>query len=185
MDNAANRKFAMAASPVNWYEVAKLMHENAHLLHTSPQGLVSYSDGETFITRRATNKSVFLLAAFALENLIKAYLVYENPNYIEGGQLSKKLLNGHGLSTLQKQCKNIPSPKRTLHIFETLEIGINSWARYPCSTSVERESKERTVTPEFWNAYNEVFELYSKKLEILLSKKWKGAYGEISYVEFH
>lgn len=160
------------------------MHENAHILHSSTHGYVAYSDGNGTKTRRTTNRSVFLLAAFALENLIKAYLVYENPHYIEGGRLSKQLLNGHGLSKLQKQCKKVPSPKRTRHVFETLEVGINSWARYPCSTSVERESAERTVTPEFWNAYNRVFDLYSRRLEELLSKKWKGAYGEIGHVEF-
>ena len=184
MDTEANRKFASAAHPLNWYEVAKLLHENASTLHNSPQGYVIYSDGVNEITQKTSNRSVFLLAAFALENLIKAFLIYENPKYIEGGRLSNQLLNKHSLSKLQKQCKNIPSPKRTLHVFETLEVGINSWARYPCATSIDRESQERTVTPQFWEAYNNVFNLYSKKLEKLLSKKWKGAYGEEGHVEF-
>jgi len=184
MGTRINREFAESASPLNWYEVAKLMHENAHILHSAPQGYVSYSTGDKQITRRTTNRSVFLLAAFALENLIKAYLVYENPHYIEGGKLSKKLLNGHSLSKLQQECKKIPSPKRTLHVFQTLEVGVNSWARYPCSTSIERESIERTVTHEFWHSYNKVFDLYSNRLESLLSKKWKGAYGKVGYVVF-
>jgi hypothetical protein len=184
MDIEANKIFAQAAHPLNWYEVAKLMHENASTLHNSPQGYVTYSDGVNNISRRTSNRSVFLLAAFALENLIKAFLIYENPKYIKGGRLSNHLLNKHSLSKLQKKCKKIPSPKRTLHVFETLEIGVNSWARYPCATSIERESKERTVTPEFWEAYNNVFNLYSEKLEKLLSKKWEGPYGEAGHVEF-
>jgi hypothetical protein len=184
MDSQKEQLFAKAAYPLNWYEVAKLMHKNAHALHTMPQGLVTYSDDVNSITRPTSNRSVFLLAAFALENLIKAFLIYENPQYIRGGKLSRQLLNSHSLSKLQKKCKKIPSPKRTFYVFETLEVGVNSWARYPCATSIVKESAERTVTPEFWGAYNKVFDLYSKRLEKLLSKKWKGPYGEVGYVTF-
>jgi hypothetical protein len=65
-----------------------------------------------------------------------------------------------------------------------LEVGVNSWARYPCSTAVERETEERAITPEFWAAYNRVFDLYSRRLETLLAKLWKGPYGEEMRVEF-
>jgi len=160
------------------------MHENAHVLHNSPQGSVIYIDDVRRVSRRTSNRPVFLLAAFAMENLLKAFLIYENPNYIEGGKLSKRLLNGHGLSQLQQQCKKIPQPKRTRHVLEALEVGVNSWARYPCSTSVERQSLERAVTDELWAEYNRVFDLYSKRLELLLSKTHKGAYGEKYSVKF-
>lgn len=181
---ADHRAFAEAASPVNWYEVAKLMHENAHVLHNAPQGLVTYSTGTKSITRRTSNRPVFLLAAFAMENLLKAFLIHQHPQYIEGGRLARELLNGHSLSKLQGKCKNIPAPKRTRHVFETLEVGVNSWARYPCSTAVERESVERAVTPQFWAEYNRVFDLYSQRLEKILSKRSVGAFGEVSSVEF-
>jgi hypothetical protein len=183
-DNA-HRDFARAALPLNWYENAKLLHENAHTLHaTQHQRAVVYSDGIRAKQRSTTSRAVFLLSAFALENLIKAFLIYENPTYIEGGKLSKKLLNGHSLSGLQKACKKIPSPLRTRFVFEALEVGVNSWARYPCSTAIERETEERAVTPEFWAAYNKVFDLYSRRLESLLEKLWKGPYGEEMRVEF-
>jgi len=184
MDSLANREFAAAASPLNWYEVAKLMHENAHVLHRAPQGYVSYTEKGRHITRPTSNRSVFLLAAFAMENLVKAFLIYENPHYIEGGKLSRELLNGHSLTKLQEKSRKLPQPKRTRHVLDTLEVGVNSWARYPCSTSIERQSFERAVTPEFWSEYNRVFDLYSKKLEGLLTKKHRGAYAQVGYVEF-
>jgi hypothetical protein len=184
MNTAENREFACAASPLNWYEIALLMHENAYVLHHASQGSSSYLQGKDLVTHHSSNRPVFLLAAFAMENLVKAYLIYENPQYIEGGRLSKKLLNGHSLSKLQKQCRKIPQPKRTLSVLETLEVGVNSWARYPCSTAKDRQTWERTVTPEFWKEYNRVFDLYGAKLVKLLSKKWRGAYGEITYVKF-
>jgi hypothetical protein len=169
---------------MNWYEIAKLMHENAHILHAAPQGFVTYSTGTNSIRRRASNRPVFLLAAFAMENLLKAFLVHQHPEYVEGGRLSRALLNGHDLGKLQSNCKNIPAPKRTRHVFETLAAGVNSWARYPCSTSIARASEERAVTPELWAEYNRVFELYSRRLEQLLSRPWKGPYGEVSYVTY-
>jgi hypothetical protein len=184
IDTPKNRDFAKAASPLNWYEVAKLLHDNAHQLHNSLQGQITYYEGNKTITRKTSNRSVFLLAAFSLENLIKAFLVLENPQYIENGRLSKQLLNGHSLTKLQMSCKKIPSPKRTKNVFEVLEIGINSWARYPCGTSADKETPEKSMTDELWLAYNKVFNLYSKRLEVLLSKRWRGAYGEIGYVVF-
>lgn len=177
-------KFAERALPLNWLEVAKLLHENAKLLHNNDQGSLTQIFHGKAVTRRISNRPVFLLAAFALENLLKAYLIYENPNYIEGGRLSRNLLNGHSLSQLQKACRNIPSPKRTRHVFETLEVGVNSWARYPCSTSVTRETEEREVTDAFWLEYNKVFDLYRRRLEALLAKRWIGPYGEVVVVSF-
>lgn len=185
MIESSNQKFVASALPLNWYEVAKLMYESAQALHTGPQGTISHIEGSRIKTRRVTNRPVFLLAAFALENLIKAFLIYENPRYIEGGRLSRELLNGHGLSALQKACRKVPAPIRTRHVFETLEVGVNSWARYPCSTTAARETEERTVSNEVWAEYCKVFELYSRKLEKLLSKRWKGPYGEVTYVRFN
>jgi hypothetical protein len=184
MESNRNRYFANTAHPMNWYEVAKLMHENANLLHNIPQRYIAYSDGVESTTRPTNNQSVFLLASFALENLIKAFLIYENPHYIAHGKLSCKLLNGYSLTELQGKCKQIPSPKRTRYVFKILEAGINSWARYPCATSVEREAKERVVMAEFWASYNRVFNLYSKRFEQLLSKKWKGPYGWVGHVVY-
>ncbi len=180
----AHLEFAENAVPLNWLEVAKLLHENAQVLHNNNLGTITQTRRGKTVTRRASNRPVFLLAAFALENLLKAYLIYENPKYIEGGKLSRQLLNGHGLSQLQSKCRKIPSPKRTRQVFEILEVGVNSWARYPCSTSVERETNEREVTDAFWREYNKVFDLYRVRLETLLTKRWKGPYGKVGYVTF-
>ena len=73
MDNYINRQFALAASPLNWYELAKLMHENAHILHNAPQSLILFRSESKQINEPSSNRSVFLLAAFSMENLIKAF----------------------------------------------------------------------------------------------------------------
>ena len=180
----AHKAFAEAASALNWYEVAKLLHESAQVLHDAPQGTISFSERGRTKVRRTSNRSVFLLAAFAMENLLKAFVVREHPELTEGGRLSRSLRNRHGLVGLQGMCKHIPSPKRTRHVLQTLEVGVNSWARYPCATSAEQESEERAVTPEFWAAYLKVFDEYSARLELLLSRRNRGAYGAVYHVEF-
>ena len=180
----AHEAYAEAASALNWYEVAKLLHESAQVLHDAPQGTVSFSAGGQTKVRRASNRAVFLLAAFAMENLLKSFIVREHPEFTEGGRLSRALRNRHGLVGLQGMCKQIPSPVRTRHVLETLAVGINSWARYPCATSAEHESEERAVTPEFWAEYNVVFSKYSARLESLLSEKNRGAYGGVYQVKF-
>lgn len=184
MSSREHREFAESAHPLNWYEVANLLYDNACKLQKIPQGRVSYYDGNAITSRRTSNRAVYLLAAFALENLIKAFLIYENPHYIEGGKLSNQILNGHGLAKLQGMCKKIPSPKRTQHIFRTLEVGVSSWARYPCATSVQRQSDELSVTPELWCEYCRVFNLYSERLERLLENNWNGPHGITGRVIF-
>ena len=56
-----------------------------------------------------TNKSG--IGWFALENAIKAFLVYENPQWISNGKLGRPL-RSHKLIALQKQSKHIPFKKR-------------------------------------------------------------------------
>ena len=50
------------------------------------------------------DKSIFLLGGFALENAIKAFLVYENPDWVSGGRLSRNLKT-HSLTKLQAKAK--------------------------------------------------------------------------------
>ena len=183
--NEAEKYFAYRATPVAWYEVAKLLYENAQTLYETRGQKIYYVDHsrkestETY----TINRSVFLLSGFALENLLKAYIVYEFPQYIEGGNLSRPL-KSHKLTNLRDKSNLIPYKNRYKWVFESFEEGINSWARYPCGVSSNSTTLEKEVTNKLWVAYQKVFELYSTKLEVLLSKKWQGPYGEESSIQF-
>jgi hypothetical protein len=56
---------------------------------------------------REIDKPVFSLGSFALENAIKAFLVYENPSWVSNGRLSGRL-KSHKLTQLQQLSKHIP-----------------------------------------------------------------------------
>ncbi len=185
LPSEADKYFANRATPIAWYEVAKLLNENAQTLFNTKSQKIWYVDHlrnertETY----TINRSVFLLSDFALENLLKAFIVYENPSYIEKGKLSNPL-KSHKLSKLQQQCSLVPYKNRYKWVFESFEEGLNSWARYPCGDSSQSTTLEKAVTEKLWQVYKKVFALYSTKLEKLLSENWQGPYGDGSSVKF-
>lgn len=181
----SHKLFAKEARPLNWYEIAKLIKENAEVLYNNTsQGVVSYgSHKKGYITRNISNRSVFLLSAFALENLLKSYLVYENPCYIKDGKLSSQL-RSHKLTKLYKSCKKIPPMHSFEYVFSSLEEGVESWSRYPCAISMDKQLTESEMTEELWRHYNDLFEILSDHLEKLLSQMWTDPYGEQGYCGF-
>jgi len=125
---------------------------------------------------RNIDKSVFLLGGFALENAIKAFLVYENPHWVSGGRLSKKL-QSHVLTDLQQGSKQIPYKNRHIRVLKAFESGLNSWFRYPCALTVETTLNEGRLFDHLWDDYRKVMRAYGKKLTTLLGKGWKGPEG--------
>lgn len=180
-----NKSFALEASPIAWYEVAKNLHENALLLYQHRRDKIRFTNLPANVSTETytVNRSVFLIASFSLENLLKAFVIYENPSFIKGGRLSKELKN-HKLSKLQSQCSNVPYKNRFRWVFKDIEEGVSSWARYPCGLTLQSTTIEKAVTKKLWSGYNKVFALYSKRLEKLLSKKWRNPYGEVTSVKF-
>ena len=99
------------ANPHAWLQTADRLHEQAVYMYrrrnSSP--ILTRVDANNVIVEQAVeiDKPIFLLGGFALENVIKAFLVYENPNWISNGRLSGKL-KSHRLTELQKLSRHIP-----------------------------------------------------------------------------
>lgn len=119
------------------------------------------------------DKSVFLLSGFALENAIKSFLVYENPQWISNGRLARQL-RSHSLTSLQRQSTQIPFKNRFIWVLEQFEDGLESWARYPCSLSVESSTYERAMEVELWRGYVRLMRAYGNRMADLLSHEWHG-----------
>lgn len=85
-------EFEEIANPHSWFLVASELHEQAKILRDSNNSKISRRDffGSNSRTWSSSNRTVILLAGFALENIIKAYLIHEHPNYVCNGFLSKK-----------------------------------------------------------------------------------------------
>lgn len=176
--------FEFHASPPSWYEVAKLLREQAEILHADKSSQIAFvnQNGET-ISRQATNRGVLLLAGFSLENLLKAFLVYEQPHLIANGALAKKLRT-HSLSTLWLASQLVPYKKRYAATAATLEDGLESWARYPCGLTHQKVIRELVMTEPLWENYKSMFSACSRRLEALLTKGWVTHRGERYYMRY-
>jgi hypothetical protein len=134
------------------------LHEQAIALH-SRRGLSAVTlrgPGQSAVTWDGANRATFRLAAFALESAVKAFLVYEHPEWIRGGRLSEDLCS-HKLTKLASRSNLIPYPDRDQSILAAFEDGNENWMRYPCGRHADdiapqRPMEERLPSTVFENA---------------------------------
>lgn len=176
-----NRRFVEEfANPHSWLLMADNLHEQAASIYAvrGASSILTKSDSNKIVLSRtrAIDKPVFLLCGFALENAIKAFLVYENPHWVSNGRLSKNL-KSHSLTTLQSRSNLLLYKKRSLYILRAFEEGLDSWFRYPCALTVEDTKDERQLYDHLWNGYSELMRGYGRKLTTLLGQWWQGPHG--------
>jgi hypothetical protein len=168
------------ANPHAWLMMADNLHEQATQIYEgrSRSTITTTLDANKEIVRqtRGIDKPVFLLGGFALENAIKAFLVYENPSWVSNGRLSGKL-RSHSLTRLQKHSRLIPYRKTYTHVLKAFESGLDSWFRYPCALTAQDTKREDPLFDELWAGYGKIMRAYGKKLGVLLSKGWNGPHG--------
>ena len=168
------------ANPHSWVLTAEDLHEQASVLYRSRSrsSIRSRLDPSGKVVRqtRGVDKSIFLLCGFALENAIKAFLVYEHPQWISNGCLSGKL-KSHSLTTLQQRSSLIPYQKRYLWVLRTFEDGLESWARYPCALTVDETKQGDDLYDRHWDGYLRVMHAYGKRLTELFDQYWNGPHG--------
>jgi hypothetical protein len=166
------------ANPHSWLLAADDLHEQALAQFERRGGsiLMIRKDGEAKSWDRV-DKSIFLLGGFALENAIKAFLVYENPDWVSEGKLSGNL-KSHALTKLQAKAKSIPYKNRHIDVLRGFESGLQSWARYPCALTYERTRYADSLAPALWRGYLSVMRAYGNRLcELLSTKTWHGPHG--------
>ncbi|MCC5778503.1 hypothetical protein H7H48_05530 [Nitratireductor sp. B36] len=169
--------FVDAANPHQWFYTAENLHNQAYALWSNrgrSQTTLSQS-GRASVTWDDTNRGTFLLAAFAMENMLKAFLVYENPSSISDGYL--KEITTHDLWRLANRSSLIPYKDRDRWVFEALSLGNESWARYPCGRNADDIQPEGQFTKKLWEKYCAMMRAYANKIKKLLSKGWDGPYG--------
>ncbi len=167
------------ANPHSRFLVAANLHEQAvQLKESKSRGFLKLQrpNGDLIAEWPVENRSVFLLAGFALENALKAFLVFENPDFVSDGKLAREL-RSHKLVSLSKRIKNIPWPSRGPKIIQEFERGLESWARYPCALSAGESEWEQVLPDALWGQYRRMMTAYGKRLKVLLARGWSGPYG--------
>jgi len=120
-------EFEEYANPHAWFLVANELHEQAKFLknsNTSQISRIDYKQHEVS-SWNTSNRTTFLLAGFALENILKAYLVYENPQFIKNGFLTK-VIKTHKLTKLVDKSTLVPYKYRSVHALKYFEDGLES-----------------------------------------------------------
>jgi hypothetical protein len=181
MADDENRRFVEEfANPHSWLLMAENLHEQATALYRmrDQSSIVWRVNANNVVLQktRGIDKSVFLLGGFALENTIKAFLVYEHPHWISNGRLSAKL-KSHSLTKLHEQSSLIPYKKRYLWVLDAFESGLDSWFRYPCALTIQDTMQEGELFGTFWDGYERVMRAYGRRLTELLGKGWTGPHG--------
>jgi len=176
-----NKRFVeQFANPHSWLLTADSLHEQATAIYSSRahSSITTKVDANRIILEqiRGIDKSVFLLGGFALENAIKAFLVYENPLWVSDGRLSKNL-KSHSLTTLQSRSELVPYKTRHISVLKAFEDGLESWFRYPCALTVEKTKEEGHLYDDLWHRYSMVMRAYGRKLTKLLQGGWQGPHG--------
>jgi hypothetical protein len=176
-----NKRFVEEfANPHSWLLVADDLHSQATRIYErrSQSSILAKLDANDKLIRqtRGIDRPVFLLGGFALENVIKAFLVYENPSWVSNGRLSSRL-KSHRLVDLQKQSTFIPYKKSYVPVPKEFQSGLESWFRYPCGLTMQDTMEERNLHEHLWKAYCKLMRAYGKRLMILLNKGWNGPHG--------
>lgn len=174
-----NYQFVVSANPHSWFLVGDDLHSQVALLRkyrgSGEMEVIDY-DKKTSVILDETNRATFLLASLVLENLLKSFLVYENPDWISNGRLSNNLRT-HSLTKLADMSSLAPYKRQSMKTLAIFENGNESWARYPCALNGNATEDPLVFTEEIWKKYNWLIAAYAKRLKLLLSKIWKGPHG--------
>jgi hypothetical protein len=172
------KEFEDAANPHQWLLSADRLHVQAvELYDRRGRGkLTRVGFGVPTVSWDESNKVTFLLCAFALENAIKAFLVFEHPNSVSDGYLHDEICS-HKLVTLSRKSTLIPYRNRDERVLAAFEEGNESWMRYPCSRRAGDVQVEPQLHDKLWSAYLRVMRGYGLKLMRLLRNGWRGPHG--------
>jgi len=177
-----NSEFVEQANPHSWFLVADQLHTQALAIYggRGQRFLTHYKPGNKEVRRDTSDNSVFLLAGFALENAIKGFLVYENPDWIANGHLSREL-KSHSLAELKDKSNLIPYPIKYRYVLEGFEDGLEGWARYPCALTAAKMKKEGILSDRMWAGYQTLMRAYGNKMIKLLAAGWNDPYGDLQH----
>ena len=180
------KDFAYVANPHSWLLTADNLFGQASLIRRQSGNSIiqlKNADGSILGMWDQTTKSVFLLGGFAIENMLKGFLVFENPNWVSNGRLHKPLLS-HDLLKLEKTSQSVPYKGRSNRILKTFGGGLESWARYPCGTTLNGTRSEPGLSEELWQKYHKLMRSYARRLRYKLQQGWIGPHGVSAQFDF-
>jgi hypothetical protein len=199
MDEEDKRKnrvkvFVRDASPGNWRDCANELRDAAELLWIDRDNglrLIMTQDTEVDDGRLSKNhnqrtissvsRSYLLLAGFALENLIKGYLVAKSPSLINTGKIDPELKT-HKITSLIKKIDNIDLNQIEKDFCCVAEQAIPYWGRYPIPLKYNGVVPEIGLTDDLRYGFLSLFQRLDKMVYTEIRDGWDSGVGPTEWV---
>ena len=166
-------EFVYKANPNEWLEVSDELHHSLEMILKNNSSV--YFKSDTWdgipIKKDMSSRSVFLLMGFAVENLIKGTLIFDNPEFINTGKLSGKIKT-HNLQSLIEKTDEIELTDSEQNLIGVLSEAIPDWGRYPSPLAFQNLKNEVLYFQETFITYQSVRNKIRKVLIDKLKSGW-------------
>ncbi len=166
-------EFVYRANPNEWLEVSDELNESIKVITKNSKSEFFKSDTWDGIPTRKlmSSRSLFLLMGFALENLIKGILIFDNPELVNKGELNKEI-KSHNIKNLASKISDLELDNKSNELLKILSDAIPDWGRYPCPLKFQQLKDEVRFTEEMKTRYSTLREQMRNKLIERLKKGW-------------
>ena len=117
-----------------------------------------------------------MLTGFALENLIKANLIGDNPDLIKEGKLDKSI-GSHNIIRLCEMIKDFELKVPEHDLLELLKEAIPYWGRYPIPKNHTQINDEKYLIESDHHTFLSLFERLQLRLLKRTSSNWLDVNG--------
>ena len=186
-DRSKLSKFIIDGAPTEWFSYAEELMEAAELLwqkSNSVESEIIYTEIENkknqIVESRkisAISRTYFLLVGFAIENLLKGYIVLNTPSTITQGKISKKL-KSHKITNLVKEISEINLSNEELEICKKIEEAIPYWGRYPIPLKYTGIAPDIGVTSKIRKIIKGMYHRLALQLYNEVKNGWESGTGE-------
>lgn len=168
MSQSEIQKFTNNASPENWLKYAQELRSGAVSMWADRGEIIDFNSETGEESKRPSISRSFLLnCGLSIENLLKAYLIAENPSLINKGRIDKGITS-HDLIFLASKT-GIAFSKKEKDLMKVLSEAIPYWGRYPIPLHYQQIKKETIADEDLFKIYKKlfvkIFESTFKKIE--------------------
>jgi len=179
-------KFIVDGAPGEWLSFAEELMESAEVLWKQYDGsLRSEIIHDKIVVLESKKVSgisrpYFLLVGFAIENLLKGLIVFNDPSTITSGKI--KRIKTHKITNLIKEISEINLFEEEIEICKKIEEAIPYWGRYPIPLEAENITPDIGITPELREIIKSMYNRLAATLYQKIKDGWESGTGEYSSI---
>lgn len=179
-------RFIVEGSPTSWLSVGEELMDAAEIIWEYNNGIqrseTIHTDEEILEQRMISSISrpYFLLAGFAIENVLKGIIVYDDPTTINTGKL--KYIKTHKITQLINEITVIELDAKELELFKNIEEAIPYWGRYPIPLKSSGMTPDIGITSERRKLIKNMYKRLALHLYKKTRKGWKSGTGEYTRI---